>query len=200
MTFLKSAALVVCGFLALIIARAPADAATVTYDWTLTSPAASLGGFHFTGNGTLTATTGTGSYTVTGITGTVTDGTITEQITGLSTTGDNLLFPIGTSFTGPPITSGSYVSASNLDTTKGLAFTIAAGTIDLFGFFAPNATDVTPGNNYGQTSPDGFGVGTFALTATPLPAALPMFAGGLGLVGYLTRRRKRSGKQALAAA
>ena len=27
--------------------------------------------------------------------------------------------------------------------------------------------------------------------ATPLPAALPMFAGGLGMVGFLARRRKR---------
>jgi hypothetical protein len=36
--------------------------------------------------------------------------------------------------------------------------------------------------------------------STPLPAALPLFAGGLGLVGYLARRRKQSGKQALAAA
>ena len=35
------------------------------------------------------------------------------------------------------------------------------------------------------------------VSATPLPAALPMFAGGLGFVGYLTRRKKRT--QAVAA-
>jgi hypothetical protein len=35
---------------------------------------------------------------------------------------------------------------------------------------------------------------------TPLPATLPLFAGGLGFVGYLTRRRKQSAKQVLAAA
>jgi hypothetical protein len=35
-------------------------------------------------------------------------------------------------------------------------------------------------------------------TTTPLPATLPLFAGGLGLVGFLTKRRK-SAKQALAA-
>lgn len=35
------------------------------------------------------------------------------------------------------------------------------------------------------------------LTATPLPAALPLFAGGLGMIGLLARRKKRS---ALAAA
>lgn len=29
------------------------------------------------------------------------------------------------------------------------------------------------------------------VSATPLPAALPMFAGGLGLVGFLARRKKR---------
>ena len=27
---------------------------------------------------------------------------------------------------------------------------------------------------------------------TPLPATLPLFAGGLGFVGYLTRRKKRA--------
>jgi hypothetical protein len=30
-----------------------------------------------------------------------------------------------------------------------------------------------------------------APAATPLPAALPLFAGGLGMVGFLARRRKR---------
>jgi hypothetical protein len=39
-----------------------------------------------------------------------------------------------------------------------------------------------------------------SLATTPLPATLPLFAGGLGFFGYLTRRRKRTGKQALATA
>lgn len=39
-----------------------------------------------------------------------------------------------------------------------------------------------------------------ALSSTPLPASLPLFAGGLGFVGYLTRRRKRQAGQAFAAA
>ena len=38
---------------------------------------------------------------------------------------------------------------------------------------------------------------TESFTATPLPATLPLFAGGLGVVGFLTKRRK-SAKQALA--
>jgi hypothetical protein len=35
------------------------------------------------------------------------------------------------------------------------------------------------------------GQSNFQLTATPLPAALPLFAGGLGLMGWLARRRRR---------
>ena len=33
---------------------------------------------------------------------------------------------------------------------------------------------------------------TLDVTATPLPAALPLFAGGIGLIGLLARRRKRT--------
>jgi hypothetical protein len=33
---------------------------------------------------------------------------------------------------------------------------------------------------------------TQQVSATPLPAALPLFAGGLGVLGYLGRRRKRT--------
>jgi hypothetical protein len=40
---------------------------------------------------------------------------------------------------------------------------------------------------------------TEIINATPIPAALPLFATGLGFVGYLTRRKKRK-VQALAAA
>jgi len=36
--------------------------------------------------------------------------------------------------------------------------------------------------------------------ATPLPATLPLFAGGLAFVGYLAKRRKQNVKQAFAAA
>jgi hypothetical protein len=176
-------------------ATIPANAATITLDWTLSGPAASLGGLHFTGSGTLTATIGPASDLVTAITGTVTDGTVVETITGLAPTGtlnsnDNLLFPIGTNFVGPPVSSTPYVSVSDLD-SHGIAFTIAAGPIDVFGFSAPNQTPAPnpANNNYGELSPEGFGVGNFAVT--PLPAALPLFATGLGALGLLGWRRKR---------
>lgn len=38
------------------------------------------------------------------------------------------------------------------------------------------------------------------VSTTPLPATLPLFAGGLGFVGYWARRRRASVKQAVAAA
>jgi len=41
---------------------------------------------------------------------------------------------------------------------------------------------------------------TLAPSATPLPGALPLFAGGLGFVGFLLRRRKRTNAAAFAAA
>jgi hypothetical protein len=37
------------------------------------------------------------------------------------------------------------------------------------------------------------------MTATPIPAALPLFATGLGLMGWLGRRRKRAHSVAIAA-
>jgi hypothetical protein len=39
-----------------------------------------------------------------------------------------------------------------------------------------------------------------AVPSTPLPAALPLFAGGLAMVGWLARRRKRNASQGIAAA
>jgi choice-of-anchor C domain-containing protein len=44
-----------------------------------------------------------------------------------------------------------------------------------------------------SNSPYGAAVGGISIDPTPLPAALPLFAGGLGLIGLVTRRRKRNG-------
>jgi hypothetical protein len=47
-------------------------------------------------------------------------------------------------------------------------------------------------------SPEGWAIqdAVTAVATTPLPAALPMFAGGLGLVGFLARRKKREAANA----
>jgi hypothetical protein len=206
MKLLVIAAFSVSSCLPLAVGVTPVAAATVTYDWTLGVPSnVTSGGFAFTGSGTLTVNTGTGSDTVTGITGTVTNtsNNAVDPITMLAPTGtlnnnDNLVFPIGSTFVGPPVTTSTtpYVSISNLD-THGLAFVIATGptttaTIAVFGFNVPNGTAPPPNSNpYGEFSPGGFGVGQFTLTPTPLPAALPLFATGLGTIGLLGWHRRR---------
>ena len=50
-------------------------------------------------------------------------------------------------------------------------------------------------DEYNSTLNSGeFTVAGPTLSSTPLPATLPLFAGGLGFVGYLTRRRKHAAK------
>jgi hypothetical protein len=81
-------------------------------------------------------------------------------------------------------------------TTVLLTDYIAPGTSsDKFHFTGLPASDfgillVDANGGLGQTN---------SVSATPLPAALPLFAGGLGLVGLLARRRKRKNAAALAA-
>jgi hypothetical protein len=56
---------------------------------------------------------------------------------------------------------------------------------------------LTPGTyTYTYGDPDTF---TIEIGATPLPAALPLFATGLGALGLLGWRRKRKAAGALAA-
>jgi hypothetical protein len=195
MTFLKGTALLIGSLLVLTATEAPSRASTLTFDWTLTGPSPGSGGIPETGSGTLTVTTGTGGDTVTAVTGTIGGNSVTLAPTGTLNGNDNLVFPVGMTFVGPPVVTGttSYVSVSNLD-SHGIAFITSAGSFDIFGFDAPNTTPAPnpANNNYAEEGAAGFGVGTFALTPTPLPAALPLFAGGLGLVGLLSRRRKRN--------
>lgn len=73
----------------------------------------------------------------------------------------------------------------------------------------PSADNPIVGGNYGPSFEcEGYSCtgadtryvdGGFA-SATPLPATLPLFAGGLGFVGYLASRRRQKGKQARAVA
>ena len=61
---------------------------------------------------------------------------------------------------------------------------------------------VFTGNSNEGTINEFYGIDNVVVStnATPLPAALPLFAGGLGVIGLLARRRKRKNVAALEAA
>jgi hypothetical protein len=171
----KAAALATCCLLLIGFAAKPADATTVTFDWSLTGPAASLGGVPFPGTGTLTATVGANGDQVTGITGTD-DG---STITGLTSSSTNLLF--------------ANSNGTSLLNSSGLSFETASGLdVNIFGFFSPG--QATSGNAYGELTSAGFGVGTFAaspVSATPLPPTWTMLLVGLAGAGFFAFRRQR---------
>jgi hypothetical protein len=171
MKFLKIAALVIGSVLPLA-AMAPASAATVTFDWTLTGA-----DLPFVGSGTITAiTTATaGVDQVTAITGTVGG----SNITGLSTFlgGDELVFSAGPLFVDD----------------HGVAFNIATGqSVDIFlnsGFYEEEATNNT-------------GADVFSLTPapTPLPTTWGMLILGLCGLGFLAVRGTKKHSATFAAA
>jgi len=88
-----------------------------------------------------------------------------------------------------PTTTGTYV-LDNYD--------LAAGTyvLDTYLGSCGAGQDCSAGTS---TDPN-YAVGFTPITTTPLPATLPLFAGGLGAMGLLGRRRKRKNAAALAAA
>ena len=88
-----------------------------------------------------------------------------------------------------PTTTGTYV-LNNYD--------LAAGTyvLDTYLGSCGAGQDCSAGTS---TDPN-YAVGFTPITTTPLPATLPLFAGGLGAMGLLGRRRKRKNAAALAAA
>jgi hypothetical protein len=173
----------------------------LTFDWTATAKGdSSLGYFPYTGSGTLTATVGPAGDTVTSVTGSFTSNTAgsppsTITVTGLGSNGDNLIFPIGSEFTSP----SDYTSVANLD-TNGLDFATTGSTILIASFVTPSSSPGEATGNFYYETGAGFGVGLFDLTPTPVPATLPLLAGGLVFLGYLALRRKQNEKQGFAAA
>ena len=131
---------------------------------------------------------------------------------GLGT--DEAGFPIGGAF------GTSYFNASSLDVKVGTNATgqITSWTItenifaswpafsgesptDFFGRYAISLSNTGDSRTLTQENDAGFspgsttaGAGSFGATVstTPLPATLPLFAGGLGLIGMIGRRKRKA--------
>jgi hypothetical protein len=171
MRLLTTTALVIGGFLSFAATMAPASASTV-YDWTLSG-----GDLAATGSGSITVSdtavqyAGSTGETITAISGTI-DG---SAITGLTTVGDNILYPYN-------FGSDGFGSLKGMLDASGLSFMTAAGqTFNIF--FAGMA-------GYDEEGSVPFGQGTFTVTEvspTPLPPTWTMMLGallGLGFIFY----------------
>jgi hypothetical protein len=180
----------------------PARADTV-YDWTISGGSAQDGSGALAGSGTITLSstptingTGTG-YAVDGITGMFTSTDITGAITGTFTSGavDNLVYPSDPGgFILDDFGLGITVMVSPTNSYQ-LEFGAANGDP---GFY--NETCCGGGEPIYDYNDVTFGVTPETPSATPLPAALPLFAGGLGMLGAFSRRKKRKAEKASAAA
>jgi hypothetical protein len=171
-TWLMAAALTAAGMLPLATVAANAE----TFDFTLTGPAADLGGFTDPiPSGTITASLVNGNLVATSISF---DGS-TFATTNFEGADDRLF----------PNTTGHAV----IDTT-GISFEVAPNDdVNIFSFNAPNGEVVT-GNGYGELGSDvAFGVGTFTLTAAvPEPSTWAMMLLGFCGLGFLAFRRKNN--------
>jgi hypothetical protein len=183
--FFRSSALL-AGCLALTAIAVPARADTLTFDWTLAGPATSLGGFGTpgSGSGTFTVTTGAKGDNITAMTGEL-GGNAVTLLPSRTGGGDNLLFPIGTSFKGG-------VSVVDLD-TNGISVSTTLGDYHIFGDGSPFSIGTVSGNDIFETGPGGFGVGTLAVSAVPEPSTWAMMILGFCGIGFMAYRRKQSG-------
>lgn len=122
---------------------------------------------------------------------------------GVVANGAIITFAILNESTGTTLTSNPALNADgdqhvwSFNYTKGtLGFTninsgVALAFEDLLG--GPPPTGQNSDFDYNDFEAVVTGI---SLSTTPLPAALPLFAGGLGFVGYLSRRRKRKADHA----
>jgi len=182
----------VAGIVAVFLGAPPAKAAT--YDVTFTGSSFDVFAVITTAN-TLDSL---GGYDITGISGTVTgptggaitnlifnpsqpyQGTYYDPKTGLGWYYDNVLF------------AGSTIPFDNngplFDFGNGIVGNIySAGSTFYFSVTNPSSL-YNPGD-----------VGTVAVSETPLPAALPLFASGLGALGLLGWRSRRRAAAGIAA-
>jgi hypothetical protein len=97
-------------------------------------------------------------------------------------------------------TSASVFNTNLNLTTFGTASFIVQHTYAVDGTYGVTFTDVVTGTVGGNASTQTFvTTESVAITPTPLPAALPLFATGLGALGLLGWRRKRKNAAAIAA-
>jgi hypothetical protein len=122
-------------------------------------------------------------------------------VTTIGLTGNNIfgfeLDGIGAGpYPNPCTTSSSCSPVSGVDNTNGYGgplsnFTVTDannGFVNFTGGLAPGAITWFALEN----SPSGANLQITQVGNTPIPAALPLFAGGLGVMGLLARRRKKA--------
>lgn len=125
-------------------------------------------------------------------------GTIQQVITGLVfNQWYNLTFDVATNFDRPPpqplqFTLGSETGVVAATTDPRVAWTSHSFVFQWLGAGSDTLsfTASIPANGYCCFGP---ALDNVELSAVPLPAALPLFAAGLGVMGYVSSRRRRKG-------
>jgi hypothetical protein len=148
-----------------------ASAQAVTYDWSFTSASVS-------GGGTLDTNVPVGPAQIVGISGTWGGNAITGLIAPGGFFNDNTLLAL---------------TPSTALTFNGFSFDVSGVPVEVF-FCMP--MDGCLLASYAAEIQDSRRIlGTFsispALMATPIPTALPLFASGLGFLGWAVRRRRQ---------
>jgi hypothetical protein len=183
----------------------PTFAGTQSPDIDILTASLSLSGsnllFSATLNGTIGTATGTTyvlgidrglstrNFSAVGLGGVTFDSVLT--VTGTGTLG-------GTDFvTNTAISAPFQISGSNLTAVIPLSLLPVVGSFtsaDQFGWNFWTRGNVAGNNGLADFAPDT----SDARVVTPLPAALPLFASGAGLLGFLSWRRKRKSAAAVA--
>jgi hypothetical protein len=115
---------------------------------------------------------------------------LASAVTGVNTTnpianGGNL---VGTVLTSIQIPQATQFTPEYVTLNGASGMSLAAGDYVLDTYLGTCAGDCSHAGD--STDPE-YAV-LFTGSPTPLPATLPLFAGGLGIVGFLTRRKKRN--------
>jgi hypothetical protein len=187
---LPKQALAIAGLV--LFSLVPARAAVL--DLTITEES----GYDISGNlaFTLGSETG-GQYPIVAVTGTISGASFTEAVTGATCYYGSCLGggSVLTNTTGAyPVVNGFGVS---LTLANGSEINIAQLSDPYYEIDAYQgiSSPVNDSSIYAQP----FTLSE-SVSATPLPAALPLFAGGLGMVGLLARRKKRKAEGQLTVA